>query len=483
MRCPFCGKHSHADICPFCGMDKRLEARIRHTADACYRLGYRAASCGNYYDAGLYLEKALRYDGRSIQILNLLGLVCWQVGDGGRAVHLWKKSIQVDAREENRAHQYIADVEKRGSQWKAMQESLRLYNEALVQCRSESLDYAVARLKKALSLNKNFVKGELLLALCYIEQHHFKKALSLLEKVQSQDPFHPMIARYRRIITEMAEAGHEDAQELDVQDVSQSISVRSAMKEPDMEEIFGVGRSRRVTLRNWHNVFTQIGMFVLGAVCCLAFLYTLFFPAQVDTLRSDVTSLKAEITSLNTDKETLQTQLLQSQQSLYQADESVKKMEAEIAELEAEIAASKGSVQEGLATAASYYLNGDYEDCAAALQNIVIEDLAEAELNLYDRIREGLAESMGSDVYTEGIEAYNTGEYETAVEKLNQAVEFLEGSEQKYEAMYYLGQSHFMMENYAEAEALMLDFLDEYTEEDDLRALAQQLYYDAEYLS
>lgn len=483
MRCPFCGKHSHSDICPFCGMDKRLESKIRSTADAFYRNGYQAALAGHYHDASENLEKALRYDGRDIRILNLLGLVYWQVGEAGRAMNLWQRSVQIDSRTENHAHRYIEDVQKRSSQFRAMKDAIRLYNEALEQCRNGSLDYAVARLKKAVSLNKHFIKGELLLALCYIEQHHFKKALTLLEKVQRQDPLNPVTARYRRIIAEMAEAGHEDAQELDVQDVSQNISVRSAMKEPDMEEIFGAGKSRRVTLRNWHNVFTQIGMFALGALCCLAFLYTLLFPAKVDTLQDEVTGLKAEVTSLNTDKEILQTELLQSQQSLYQAEEAQKNLEEKVTELEDTIAASKGSVESGLAVAATYYLNKDYEACASALENIVEEDLEESEKALYDQIRAGLADSMGSDVYTEGMEAYNNGDYETAVTKLTQAVEYLEGDEQQYEAMYYLGMAHFELENYAEAEALMLDFLDAYTEEDELRALAQQLYYDAEYLS
>lgn len=483
MKCPFCGKHSNSAVCPFCGVDKRLEARIRHTADAFYRKGYQAAVQKNYYEAAVNLEQALRYDGSNVLTLNLLGLVCWQVGEAGRALRLWQCSIEREKREENRAHFYLKESQRRASQLRAMQESIRLYNEAIVQCRSGSLDYAVARLKKAVSLNKTFVKGYLLLSLCYIEQHHFKKALGILDKVQSLDPMHPQVARYRRIIAAMAEEGHEDAQELDVQDVSQNISIRSSMKEPDMDEIFGSGKNRQVRLRNWHNIFTQIGMFLLGALCCLAFLYTLLFPDTVDTLKNEVQNLKAEMTSLHADKETLQTELLQSQQNLYQAEEAQKEITAKMETLEAELEEALGTVDGGLAEAAAHFLKEAYDACAAVMEQIETENLKEEELILYDLLLAGLADSVGTDVQEEGMQAYYNGEYATAVDKLEKAMEYMEDSEKRYSAMYYLAHSYFMTEEYGKSKELVVQFLEEYEADDELRAMAQQLYYDANYLA
>lgn len=490
MRCPFCGKHSHSDICPFCGLDKRLEVRIRHTADGFYRRGYEAASGGDYYGATRCLQKALRYDGRNTQTLNLLGLVYYQTGNIGEAVQLWQRSLRLEDREENRAHQYMKELHQHESHYRAMRDAVKLYNDALEQCKNGSLDYAVARLKKAVSVSKGFVKAELLLTLCYIEQHQFKKALAILEKVQRQDPLHPQIARYRRLIALMAQEGQEDAQELDVQDVSDSISVRSSLTEPDLLEIFGTGKNKHITLRNWHNTLSQIGMFAAGAVCCLAFVYTLLFPARVDTLQGRVVSLEADNAALSADKEQLQQELLGAQQESYQIEQSRTELENQLKLLQN---STDGSMDGGLAAAVTLYLNNQYEECAKELLAIQADELEDADAALYARLREGLADRSES-LYQEGYQAYvdaqeTEGEarkelFNTAVEKLLVAQEFLEnGTSQQYYAMYYLGRAYYFQEEYAKARDQMERFLTVYLEEDELRDAAQQLYYDAESLA
>ena len=491
MKCPFCGKHSDAVICPFCGMDKRLEEKIRHTADDFYRKGYEATVAGDLSGGARYLDQAMFYDGRDTRILNLRGLIHYHTGEIGEALTLWKRSLQVDDRAENRAHIYLKDLEKHESRLHAKQETVRLYNEALEQVRSGSLDFAIARLRKAASLNRHHIKTHLLLALCHIEQKHYKQALSALDRVTHIDPMNPIAVRYRRWITELAEQGHVDAEDEDVQDISEQSSVRRALVEPDLTEIFGTGKNKKVTLRNWHAAIGQIAMFVLGALCMYAFIYTLKVPDELAKLRRSNAELMEAEDQQAASLERAQQELLKAQQYEYEAEQKNMENERRVKELEAEVAElSAVELNDALARAVLAHLEGRDSEMVMILAEIDVNDLENSSRDLY----EALMDSMKGDVY--GMYQSGRADYEQAKNETDEAererllnsaygalkiaMEFSEyESSQLYWSYYYFADTCLMMGRYQEAVDASQELLDIYVARDEFYDNAVDLNWEA----
>ncbi len=490
MRCPFCGKHSDGDICPFCGMDKRIADKIRHTADRFYRAGYQAACINDLYTAECNLKKALYYNGEDTRTLNLLGLVYNRTGQIGEALKLWQKSVSLDERRDNRAWTYLDDVRKRASRLAAKEEAVRLYNEALEQARAGSLDFAIARLKKAGSLNKHNVKAHLLLSLCYIEQKRYNQALSALEKAARMDPFHPLVARYRSLIAGLAEQGIVDAEDEDVQDVSESHGVRAGLTEPDMTEIFGSGKGRRVRLRNWHQTLSQIGMFILGAACMFAFIYTLKIPDEVIRMREETASMQESVQQMEEATEQMQQDLLKARQYQYDAEQANVSLKKEVEDLTKELQeAVESNVDDALAQAVITYLNGDYMTLLTDLSRIDRDLLTESGRTLYDTLEKSL-DYVSDQMYQSGYEDFMAAQDAEGEEQkqLLQAAEkkltiALRNSEEEtnqwYMARYYYGCVRYWQEEYQEALAVAQDLIDRYEHDDDYSSLIHGLYEDA----
>ncbi len=493
MKCPFCGKHSEPAVCPFCGMEKSLADTIRHTADRFYREGYRAAAAGDYYGARQLLRRALFYDGENCRILNLLGLLLYQCGDVGEAVVMWKRSVKADGRDDNRARRYLKDFERHERNGKALLEAVRLYNEAIEQCRTGSLDYAVTRLRKAVSESRNFIKAELLLSLLLIEKRQFRKAGNLLSRIERQDPLHPMIARYRRLIAEMTEQGEEDAEKSDIRDISEEFQGSISFSDEEAQEIFGNEKKRKGTKRGRRTI-GQIGMFFLGAVCCLVFVFTLLFPAQTDALRDRVRTLEAERSVMSSDQGTLQRELAGAQQAEYEAEQQKTELENELKVLKDQMASGEQQIEGNLSTAAVAFINDDYRACAEALANANTEGLSAENAALYDRLKLAIQDYVKSTVYPEGVQAYNGAQaadgedsetlFATAAADFRIAGAFLEeNTSEWFYSLYYLGRTLFFQGRYVQAAAQLKNFMDSYTVYDDLYTSAEQTYYDAQSLA
>ncbi len=491
MKCPFCGKQSDAQICPFCGMDKSLEERIRHTADGFYRKGYQALVSGDLSGAAGFLDQALFYDGKNTQLLNLRGLIYYHVGDIGEALSLWQRSLSIDDRAENRAHVYLNDLKKHESRLRSKQEAVRLYNEALEQVRSGSLDFAIARLRKATSLNRHHIKAHLLLALCHIEQKHYKQALNALDRVTHIDPLHPIAARYRRWITELAEQGQTDAEDEDVQDISEHSSVRRSLVEPDLTEIFGAGKNKKVSLRNWHATIGQIVLFILGALCMYAFIYTLKIPDELSKLRRSNAELKEAEEQQASSLERVQQELLKAQQYEYEAEQKNTENERKVKELEAQVAElSNMELEDALANAVLAHLDGRDSEMAMILADIDVNDLENASRDLYNVLLESMTSNVDG-MYQSGRADYNEAkstedesqrEYllNSAYGALKIAMEFSEPmTSQQYWAAYCFADTCLMLGKYQEAVDASQSLLDTYIARDDFYDDAVALHAEA----
>ena len=118
--------------------------------------------------AAAQLKKALTYNKEHKDARNLLGLVYYEMGEGGKAYIQWKISAKVNSVEENAANKYIKEMEEHPAVFEEINETAKKFNQALVYAKQGSDDLAMIQIKKVLSVTPNFVRGHLLFALLHM---------------------------------------------------------------------------------------------------------------------------------------------------------------------------------------------------------------------------------------------------------------------------------------------------------------------------
>lgn len=96
--------------------------------------GLKSLHKGKLTTAKTEFQKAVCIDDNNWQAKNLQGLCLYTTGEFKRAFTLWKKSIEINKEENNRAHFYIANMKERD--FKTICE---VYNEALKEAQEGSL--------------------------------------------------------------------------------------------------------------------------------------------------------------------------------------------------------------------------------------------------------------------------------------------------------------------------------------------------------
>lgn len=239
---------------------------------------------------------------------NLLGLIEFQRGELGEAMKHWSISEYLNPRH-NQATVYLRDIKKEQELLTKMSESLHLYNEAIDLARRENVDFAITRLRKAVHLNPQYVKAQLVLALCYMQKRHYKTALSVLEQVLKLEPLNPDAKRYWAYIQRQLDKGFEDESVSEIQDLSQELSVQQNLAEVDTDEIFQTKGKKRRSIRNMSESVKQLVLFFAGVLCCAGFMWYLVYPDQLQQLEDKVIELELSQDQLRNEKEELQQQL------------------------------------------------------------------------------------------------------------------------------------------------------------------------------
>ena len=288
-----------------------VERKLLETSEKYYRSGLSKAEAGDLSRAANDLKKALQYDKYNENARNVLGLIEFHRGELGEAMKQWSISEYYN-KSQNRAAYYLHEIKTEPQLLTNMNESIHLYNEAMELLKRSSIDFAIARLRKAVHLNPQYVKAQLVLSLCYIENKHFKTALRVLDQVAKVDPLNPDAMRYRLYIARQLQEGTEDASVSDIQDLSQDLYVQQALPEPDKDEIFKETRKKRRAVLNMGESLQQLALFFAGVICCIGFMLTLWYPDQIRELDNQVTQLSLSQTQLRQEKEELKQEMTQA---------------------------------------------------------------------------------------------------------------------------------------------------------------------------
>ncbi|MDO5563957.1 MAG: tetratricopeptide repeat protein [Eubacteriales bacterium] len=159
-------------------------------ANTYYNFGLERANINDFTNATKYLKKALRYNKYHINARNLLGLIFYEIGEIGDAYVQWIISTGFLSDEnKNPAFKYLKESEKEKEKLNELHDSLTKFNQALQEAQIGREDLAMQHLYKVVSVNKNYVKAYLLLALLQVKNELYQKAGNTLVKLLRIDKY------------------------------------------------------------------------------------------------------------------------------------------------------------------------------------------------------------------------------------------------------------------------------------------------------
>lgn len=204
MNCVNCGAFltdMDLDYCPGCGYNVLIQKKVDYLSKSFYNQGLEKASIRDLSGAIACLKQSLIYDKKNIRARNLLGLVYFETGEVVAALSEWviSKNLQPSR---NLATEYINILQANSNKLRAINETIRKYNHALMLCREGHEDMAAIQLRKILSQNPKLIKGYHLLALIQMKNGEWNRARKILRKAAKIDKTNTTTLRFLREVDE-----------------------------------------------------------------------------------------------------------------------------------------------------------------------------------------------------------------------------------------------------------------------------------------
>lgn len=451
MRCVYCNTPLAAiDYCPGCGADVSLLKRIVRISNLLYNRGLEKASVRDLSGAITCLKQSLKFNKENIDARNLLGLCYFETGEVVSALCEWVISKNLMP-ENNLADYYITQLQNNKNKLDSINQTIRKYNQSIEYCRQGNEDMAIIQLKKVIAQNPKLVKAHQLLALLYMKHQDYEKARKLLKKAAGVDNTNTTTLRY---LTEIEE----------ITGKSTSFGTRKKRQETEKEE--GLGGTLRyisgnetiiqpTTFRDSSTVATFINI-ALGILLGGAIVWFLVVPATKqninDNANQQVTDANMKLAS-----ETARLQDLQDEIDSYEE-------KADLASHERDQALEKAESYQELLAVADLYVTGQQSGAAEAIGQLNGDDFDGNAKVLYDDLMSAVSTALFSQYYTEGTTAYVNGDYVTAAQQLQLAVDSdPERTNSLYEqALMYLGFAYYNQGDTANADEIFTQYMNHY---------------------
>lgn len=426
MRCYKCNSVLlDMDFCNSCGTDVVMYKKIVKLSNGYYNMGLAKARVRDLSGAADLLQRSIKIDKNNINARNLLGLVYYEMGESAEALKEWVISKNISP-EKNLADEYIKEVQSNPNKHEAMAVSIKKFNIALGLAKEGSDDLAIIQLKKLLSLNHHFVKGHLLLALMYLKKEDYDRAKKEVNRTLNIDKCNTLALKYLKEI-ENEELKRTEASRKKKKTI-EDLKERDALSGNDVIIPENAYKETNYGLRVFLNI-------VIGIIIGGAMVYFLVTPAKVnqatDANKGELKAKYEDISKLNIEINSLK--------------ESVKAAESERDALQVQLGESTKSeatlaAYDVLFQAANKYMLNDKVGCADML--LTIGDVADASAT-FTALRATLQNltytDAGTHYYNNGVQAYNEGNYDTAIAMLLKVEVY---SPKNTYAMYCLARSY-----------------------------------------
>ena len=407
------------------------------------------------------LRRSLQYYSGNGKARNLLGLVYYGRGEVAEALVEWIICRDVtspnDESQEAMADYYIQSIQNSVAELEVIDHAVRRFNQCLHYCEQGAEDIAIMQLKKVVSSHPSFLKAWQLLALVYMHAGQYGKAKQALKSARKIDLKDEITLRYIHELNNFRKANrrgwgrkgaaHEYKQGNDV-----IIQPRVSLS----KEVAG-----RIQLFN----------LIIGGIIGAAVIWFLVAPAMIQSRTEQATRQYVEFSER---MHSLEATISAQTRTL----DEFRAMEGEM-EITTVIAARTKESYENLLQVSAMRNSGNYTDMVLAnyLFEVNRESLGTRGQEFYDLLAEFIIPSAFFQRFTHGDEARRVGNYLTAIEHLEVAVE-LDSDFDHGIALLRLGQAYRGSGDIAAAEEMLQRVVDEHPDTwqaDDARVVLGEL--------
>lgn len=454
MNCYYCGAHlDHTNTCPECDAEVGIWKKVSAISNRLYNEGLQRAGVRDLSGAVEVLKMSLRYNKNNVDARNLLGLVYFEMGESVKALSEWviSKSLQP---EENRASEYLADVQKSSARLDNLNTTIKKFNQSLTYCRQGNTDLALIQLKKVLSLNPKLVKGHQLLALLYMREERYDLAMRALRNAEKIDAGDANTMRYKKECREHLQSNGKR---------------RAKDKEKDTVT-YQSGNDiiiRPAKFTDNTAVLTVVNLLV-GAAIGIAVVCFLIVPGIRKNANSDASA-----------------QLVEANQTIAAREQSIKSLEEEIASLQQTVtdaqtatssADERNAAYEGLLNAYAFYAAGDHVQAGEALANVNRDLLSDNAKQTYDSMQSEVQTAMLAADMEKALNLYEQKSYTEAIPVFESIVSVDESYEEG-KAAYYLAFAYYYTDDNNNA-LKWFQITQQYTNSSSVRQTAKDIAQD-----
>ena len=435
MRCYKCNSVlTDSDYCIKCGADVSVYKVVVKASNAYYNIGLEKAQVRDLSGAILSLRTSLKINKSNIKARNLLGLVYYEMGETAEAIKEWVISLNLKP-EKNVASAYIRKVKSNQNRLEQLNQAAKKFNFALEKLKEGGDDVALIQLKKVVTDNPHYVKALVLLGLLYMKRQDLDRAEKMFGRALKIDRNNTLALRY--------------------QDELRMTGIAAV---DTKEESYYRGRRRRQEALSGHDVIMPPNSYrepssgiltalqiLLGVVIGVALVWFLVVPARLQRAQSENNE------TIKTYSEQLADYSIEVSQYKSQIEDLTSKLTAAQTELE-DYSSDTGATAmlTKLVEAANAYVSGDYENAGAYLVEIDLTKLPTDEAKALYSVMQEACDDGAESYYRAGLNAYNKGEYVTAITYLLTSYEF---DNTTVETPYYLAMSYLQLSDKDSAQA------------------------------
>ncbi len=431
MICYRCGcTLSEKDFCTGCGADVGMYKKILSLSNRYYNDALAKAQVRDLQGAIVSLKQSVKLNKNNVDARNLLGLVYYEIGEVVEALGQWVISKNIRDTK-NIAADYIDMMQENPSKFDAMNQNLRKYNQSLLLCYQDSLDYAKIQLKKVLSVAPKYLRAHQLLALIYIKDEEWEKAERELEKCAAIDTKNTTTLRYMQEVREMT-APVEGTHTKEKHKVKDDVRVYQSGNETIIQPV-NKSESRAASI---------LINLALGIAIGIAITFFLILPGRIQAAKADIND-ELRVISEASDAKTATIDELELQ---------INKLQSENEKLGSDVASYAGSdgalrSTDALMEAVNSYLSNP-EDIASVAASLEMTETPEgmeedpkspSYVALYNKLISLAGPSLATYYYDLGYGSYKNENYEEAIPNLERVCNY---DPANGEALFYLGNSY-----------------------------------------
>ena len=429
-----------------------------------YNKGLEKAKIKDVSGAITMLNRAVSLDKKYVEARNLLGLCYFQVGEVGEAMIQW---VLVNYYDPNnvKANYFLGIANKNQARLDRYRNSIKKFNQGLRMARAGATDQALIQLKRAASMNTDYVAAWQLLAVLYMKSGDYTRARKALKRTLKNDIANP---KSLRLLAEIRDIRRVAA------DLTISVPDDKA-KEAEAKEILR-GKSKAEVRPHFnfeesgpdYRVFLSLVAGILIGIICVYFLIVPGVRQEYDQeALNKESSNSAEMAQYLSEIDTLQKEnsSLQSKLEIEEQETDSYKQEAEMASAEKyytniiDAYVYFQQLQSGNAGSLEMFL------LRQKLEAVTTTELDNASAkSLYDQVLAVYPDVMSSQVsadtlLTEAKTYYENSDYATANSYLAYAYEQSPDNE---EVLYLLARTFQLTGDNTKAKAYYNDYLSKY---------------------